>query len=373
MEEEITEPGITWEKPHFYLDGKIFIPKIYDAPKPEVPIPEGFNAVKIAFDGSLKSDLNWQSARETAQKYVQQGLLLFWEIDLGLFNKLPNPLSNQSQYLSLGLSLEHFRDTLWKDFRDRTIGLSIYRGPADLSHGYPWDESQQTNLREWLKAVFNDIAAFVNETGISTKGFDDIDQKLLSENKIGLHILSLFCRDAAAEFLDMLTNRLPDALQLFLMMDCSKTPDPLQQIHLISRERYDRFHLAVKGGKLSLSDLTWQEGLFIKQVTEIDEFKIGISIPPIEFVRPSHYQGMEKLLEDLVVREMSFRIIPETFLITEWSGLDYLIVISKGVSSQGLRKLKGFCAAGGTVVVLGEKLGMPNEVAFDEWLKLNDE
>ena len=301
-EEEIEISGISWEKPHFYLNGKIFVPKIYDAPKLESPIPEGFNAVKIAIDGKMQSDLNWKAVSEFAQKHIEQGLQLFWEIDLGLFSNLPNPLSNQSQYLSLGLSLEHFRDTLWKEFRNYTLGLSVYRGTADLSENFPWDDEQRRNLIEWLRAAFSDIEIFRNETGVSSPDFESIDQHLLNTTKTGSQIRTLFCRDAAAEYLEMLTNRIPDALQLFLLMDCSRIADPLTQMHAVSRERFDRFHLAVKGGIQGLSDFTWDSGFFtsgliaseIKDEQPLEKQKVGLCIPPTEFCRPSHYQELEK-------------------------------------------------------------------------------
>ncbi len=63
---------------------------------------------------------------------------------------------------------------------------------------------------------------------------------------------------------------------------------------------------------------------------------------------------------------IDYRIIPETYLTTEWHGLDYLIVDPDSLSSQGFRKLQGFCAAGGTIVSLGKIMGLPYEILFDE-------
>ena len=55
-------------------------------------------------------------------------------------------------------------------------------------------------------------------------------------------------------------------------------------------------------------------------------------------------------------------MIEELFLTESWEGVDRLYVLSEATTSQGKRKLLGFCAAGGTVIVEGESLGLPNEV-----------
>ena len=134
---------------------------IFDTRTLNEKVPPGFNAVRIPLDATLRSDLLWKQERQAAEKYIQQGLRIFWDIHFGLFNL---PIANQPQFLSLSLALEHFRDTLWKEFRQQTVGLCLYRGSANFSLGFVWNEEQLNNLREWLKNVFIDIKYFVSET-----------------------------------------------------------------------------------------------------------------------------------------------------------------------------------------------------------------
>ncbi|MBA2368789.1 MAG: hypothetical protein H0V82_07170 [Candidatus Protochlamydia sp.] len=41
---------------------------------------------------------------------VRQGRCILWHLDLGLFDGMPLPLVNQTQFLSHGLALKHFKD-----------------------------------------------------------------------------------------------------------------------------------------------------------------------------------------------------------------------------------------------------------------------
>src|SRR5437764_741988 len=108
----MTHLVVTWDRPHFYVDERAFVPVIFDGP-PKASTPNGFNVRRVAVDGRMRSDLNWKEAEEVAQRAVDAGLLIFWDLDLGLFSDLPLPLSDQSQFMSLVLSIDHFLETLW--------------------------------------------------------------------------------------------------------------------------------------------------------------------------------------------------------------------------------------------------------------------
>lgn len=64
---------------------------------------------------------------------MASGKKILWHLDLGLFDRLKMPLSNSSQFLTLGLAVDHFRDTIWKEFRSFSEGVCLYKGPADLA------------------------------------------------------------------------------------------------------------------------------------------------------------------------------------------------------------------------------------------------
>ncbi len=257
----------------------------------------------IDIDGRTNSGLDWKAARKQAQE--TQGSIL-WNINLGLFQDLLHPIADQAQFLSLALSLEHFRDTLWKEFAEQTKGLCIYQGPADFRRGF-WDERYRDDL--------------------------------------------FYCRDACVEYIQLLANRLPDGLDVYVMLDASSIAEPLEEAQLLTRERYERLNIIVEGGRLPIETHS--------------EIPLGVCFPPIDMHDPIHYTGLNEALHHLLEKQIPFRIIPESFLIAEWKGLDALIVTPSGLSPQGKRKLQGFCAAGGTVLNIGESLGLANEKKWE--------
>lgn len=253
-------------------------------------IPEGYDAIRIALDGRIKADLSWDRQRALAEKYIEQGLRIFWEIDLGLFDKLDQPLSSKPQFLSLTLSLEHFRDTLWKSFRQHTVGVCLYRGSLD----------------------FNNV----------------------------------FCCDACSEYLDLLSQCLPDTIPLHLMFDVATIVDNYRCAQLLSKGRYLRFTIAVKGlstGQLLGGDLEWTEGHLRSR--SIDRPTLGMCLPETPCS-----DNFRKSMEKLCLQGTPFRVIPSSFLTAEWDGLDELIVDRQSVDTLLQRKLEGFRAAGGNIV-----------------------
>lgn len=328
-------------------------PKIFDAVTLDEEVPPGFNAVKVTIDGTLKSSLDWKEAHRASAHYIGQGLKILWEIDLGILSRLPFPLSNESQYLSLKLSLEHFCDTLWKEFHNDIVGICLYRGNVDFSLTYRWDDEQERNLQEWLKEDFL----------TSASSFEKFDH----------HLRQLYCRDAIAEYLDLLAGSLPDAYQVLLLLDASTIDDPVHLANLLSKEAFPRFHLAVKGGVLPIQEMGWEEegsplGYIGRQNVRhpiLSTSNLAICLSTRAMFHPTLYEALRPAFEEM---PKPFRRIAETHLTTEWGGLDYLVVLPESLSSQGERKLMGFCAAGGTVINLGEILGLPREIPFQDWL-----
>jgi hypothetical protein len=331
---------------------------VFDAHSLDEEVPAPFDAVKITLDGTLKADLKWEKERAAAMSYIAKGIRIFWEIDLGLFLKLKYPLNNASQFLSLSLSLDHFRDTLWKEFRDHTAGVCLYRGSADFSIGYQWSEEQEANLQGWLK-----------EQGLERKSSKETESRLLS----------LFCRDAAGEFLEMLAGPLPDALNRFVLLDVSGVEDPLLAAQLVTKERFSHIFVGVKGSQMIGGEISW-DGLplsagvisrLLEKATIGERASIGVCLPPMNRGIVSANQGLSEGMRKLQQKSLAFRVIPENFLTADWDGLDYLLVASADLTIQGKRKLNGFCAAGGVVVTIGDLIGLPEEISFAEWNKVD--
>lgn len=330
---------------------------IFDAHTLDEKIPSFFNAVRISLDATLKADLLWKQERQAAEKYIQQGFRIFWEIQLGLFSQLTLPIANQSQFLSLSLALEHFRDTFWKEFHQKTVGLCLYRGTADFSLGFIWDEEQLGHLREWLEDIFIDIKTFVSETLCKVSSFVEVTPLNLSSTLEGKRLLALYCRDFIGEYLEQLSVCLPHSLQRYVLLDTQSISDPFLQVQLMTNARFSGINLGVRGPLFNDNILAWdgpsgQLGIISRDFIANSgnkQIRVGVCLPSKQQYFPSQWKDLENAFVALKEKNIPFRVIPEATLTTDWDGLDYLIVSSENLSVQGQRKLQGFRAAGGTV------------------------
>lgn len=350
---------------------------IFDSQFVDETIPTGFDAVKISIDGTVKADLSWKESRKIADHAVKNGYKIFWEMDLGLFDKLTRAIDHPSQFLSLTLSLEHFRDTLWKEYKEHSIGLCIYRGKANFNSVFHWDEKQELNFQAWLKEHFTTIDILNKETGFAFEGFSEITSDHFKVTLEGEKTLSYFCRDVYGEYLELLANFLPDNIPCYTLLDASQIADPLWAAQLLTKERFPRLHLCIKSNLIPFGELGWESSLLKlgyigRQLPASDcstlKTEIGVCLAPLNCYRYANDRELAQALDFLTKKQFVYRFIPECLLTTEWDGLDFLIVQSRNINHHGRRKLLGFCAAGGTVITIGEPLSLPLEVSFPDWI-----
>jgi hypothetical protein len=368
---------LIWDKPHYFENNRLFIPQIFDSKSICEDVPHGFNGFIVPLKGGLKDEINWDlnALRSYITKYPNHKIL--WDMDLGLFPKFPLLIEDQLPLLTLGLSLEHFRDTIWQEFREKTLGICLYRGKADFTQGFIWDREQELLFQNWLQDRFETCAIFYNEIGFKIDNFADAHPLQLIEHNEGKRIVALYCRDIAAEFLGLLANRLPDALTPWVLLDGSEIKDTALLTQLVNQEIFEHFQIAMNIKGSSTSEFIWESGSiakgYISQKTLSlpgeKDIKLGICLSPFNMIRPSQTKGFSEVLKDLHRLKIPYRLIPESTLISDWDGLDYLIVFPSGLSPQGKRKLQGFCAASGIVISLGENLGLPQEITFQEYLE----
>lgn len=324
--------------------------RVFDPHLPSEMVPSEFNAVCVKLEGTADSRLDWKATRQEAVRYVGQGLRLLWEIDLGLFDRLLNPLSHRPQFLALDLAVQHFCETLWPEFRDHTLGLCLYRGGLDFEKSLPSDPEREALFHEWMKERGNKAAA-------------------------DLPLFRQFCCDAAVQYIDLLASRLPEGLHPVVLLDTSTIEDGLEMAQLLTKERFERLNRAITSGYLPAVTFLRPESSTISFVdrkidVESDSLPtIGICLPPMAQFHSEQDFQLKNSIEVLSLRKIPFRIISEISLITDWDGLDYLLVASNAVTPQGVRKLLGFCAAGGTVVSLGKPIGVPQEIPFSSWIE----
>lgn len=334
--------------------------RIYSPSSCYVEIPDGYQAVIIPLQASIKADLDWKNEKEWASQLIEKGFSIFWELQLGLFSGLPRSLSNKTQFLSLGLSLEHFLQNIWEAFQAHTIGVSLYKGDADFSRDFPWDEEYHSQFQQWLEEKFDDVEKLNSILKSPVQSFSEADPRNTWP------LASLFCRNAAADYLDLLAGHMSQILPLYALLDATAVPDLSWQMQMLAKEKFPRFELGVRGSHIGHFALDWtkEDSLLVPSRNE----QVGLCLPIAE--DKSHYENLSRAAEALNVRKIPFRTIPESQLTQEWDGLDVLFVLPESVSVEGKRKLMGFCAAGGQVVSMGNDLGLPEEISFQKWSTL---
>lgn len=289
----------------------------------------------IILDGRMQSEMDWSKERTLALKSIEKGNSIMWHMEMGLFSGLSKALANQPQFLALGLALDYFRDSFWKDVLLGSIGLSLYRGPSDFSVQFPWDSEQEQNYQTWVA-----------------------DRVEACQSVESSFLRSLYCRDVCVRYITLLASRLPDNLPVFLHLDGAQNGISLtKEIQLLHPELF-------KGVQLILSNhhLPWGSS------SSQGEVSVGVCIPPQSCYHLKYYEGLEEAIRELQRGSISFKLIPEANLTAEWDGLDFLFYSGSGISPEGKRKLLGFCAAGGTPIGTSKLLGLPGEISFQDWL-----
>lgn len=297
-----------------------------------------FPHTRISLDGTLCSDLAWSHLKEKARAAQEK---ILWAIDLGLFGQLSYPLNHEMQCRTLGLGLEHFCQTLWKEFREKSTGVCLYCGSLDFSVGFPWDEETIHRFRSW---VAEGSGTLFEESEIK---IHDITPDNCIHHPQGIRLLRLFTRDLCMAFFHILIGYLHPSVPPFLMCDAREVTNPLQCAELLHSESYKDLHLLVQNIPYPI----------------YSQANIGICLP--NDCRRI-YGKSEECFQFLIHNHLPFRVIGESHLMMDWEGIDDLIVFS---DNGQVRKLQGFCAAGGRVVNAGEGcLGLPEEISWIEWL-----
>ncbi len=262
------------------------------------------------------SDLDWTRQIKEAESIDK----IIWEFDLGL--EAPYfPLEDELHFQALSMALSKFSKEIWPLFQEKTEAAILYRGPADFTPFFSWSERQEANFETWKEDHPN-----ANEA----------------------HLRRLFCAEAFIAYFQMLAHRLPDELTLILQLDAGSSGTLAERLHLLSPERFDHFQLEIKG------------------LPETSNASLGICFPEEPECNRDVLQRLDAVFEKI---NAPFKAIPEALLTERWDGIDYLYVLSDAVSSRGKRKLMGFCAAGGIVILDGPSLGLPSEISSEEGLR----
>lgn len=269
----------------------------------------------IELGGEPHDTLDWAQALARARQSEKK---IFWRLELGLEQSF-FPLEEEARFQALALALQQFTKEVWPAFQEKTAGVCIYQGSADFSETFSWTERQRGNFAVWLEGRADSLVS-----------------------------RRLFCADSFAVYFQMLSHRLPDEAAVFLLLDATGLKPPSQAFQVLSKERFQHFEVALRGERLPREGYCWEgDRLSLRSIPG----SLGLVFP--ESNQPDALERFDRLLAD-----NKAKVVFESFLTEEWEGLDRLLVLSEGIAVQTLRKLKGFCAAGGEVISYGPMLGL---------------
>jgi len=257
--------------------------------------------------------LDWSSEIAEARAAVLSGQKIFWKFRLGLEHPF-FPLEDELRFQSLSLALTQFSKEVWPEFQDTSFGLCLYRGSADLPPVFSWTERQKEAYAAWIA-----------------------DEELADDGSAK----QSFCLEAFAVYFQMLSHRLPDEANVFLLFDIGGFRTASSVFAALSKERFEHFSLALRGKDLPREGFRWEEGAI--RYHSIDS-TVGLVFP--------EKRGAGTVFEAALAKiEGPVKVVFESFLSEEWEGLDQLLVLSEALSPQGQRMLKGFQAAGGEIIL----------------------
>ena len=260
------------------------------------------NGERIVLAAEPHDTLNWHDALRRAEQAEQ----IVWEMRLGL-ERAYFPFDDEMRFETCALALKQFTSDVWPQFGSKTAGLILYRGPLDIAERFAWNDRYRQSLAE---------------DGVSER---------------------LFCVEVLAVYLQMLSHKLPDELEVLALFDERGIASCAEVLSLISKERFAHFVVGLRSDVLARDGLVWdEERLRLRRIPTT----VGLVFP--ERQEPEFHARFNQLLE-----QESGRVVFEAFLTEEWEGLDELVVLDGSLSAQGLRKLKGFEAAGGEIKYSG--------------------
>ncbi|MDN3505178.1 MAG: hypothetical protein P0S95_06365 [Rhabdochlamydiaceae bacterium] len=277
---------------------KIYEPDLTLFKSEHGPISPHFEEV-ISLDGRIESSLNWDVELNRAHQLQENGSLILWDLQLEPLNF--KSCFDQLCYSSAQLAIETFIKQVLPQF-DNTFGVIISK-----LNGVPLD---------------------LNEAENSSHYFDVISHELHRRG-------ALF----------------PEELMVFALFDLTSIQSPSEQAYLFSIERFAHIQLGLKGAKVPLFGLNWENGrarggsLYAPR-QEVFEPTLGVCLPRDS----SESEKLDKLFLELNDQGREYRIICEEQFSESWYGLDEIIVFLDMMDPvNGPRLCEGFEVSGGII------------------------
>jgi hypothetical protein len=327
---------------NFYINDKPFYPVISSDIK-----DKNANAIVISIDCSNKSALNFEKQIEIANIINSQNQYIVWDIHVGLEDS-KFPIQDELILRSILHSIKYFIANVYTQYQDISIGVILYTGSV------PNFNLNDDSFKNWLN-------------NLPTQQKNEFDP---------LYLKQLFNCDLLVDYLRLIAPNIPDEVSMIIRLDVSEIINYSKLIHLLSKERFEYFLLALKGAKLSTPVLKWGKGegelgSIDSQVN--DNLKIpsniGVCFSNLKKMTKKEFLEFDSIFEKLLSLKINFRILEETYATEQWDELDYIIARKNSLSQIGYRMLQGFYAAAGITIYHDMPIGITDEISFKEFLK----
>ena len=326
--------------------------------------PEDFNTVIIYLDARLNSPLDWAAAVNLTEKAISKGFAILFELNFGFFSDLELPLESAMQLNAFKLAINHFKQVFWLKYAQNIIGVLLYRGSADFRQGFSWSETRLQEFKEWTQNSSDGQIKVESLSAAEIKGFQ-----------------LAYCRDIYIEYILTVAEPILDQIPVYIFLDAlALSLDLKDHLTMFNPVRYEYLQLAVKDSLLPLETMRWRGYSPLGYVStkkleasSIVDPNIAICLPPLETQAHLNLDLYVAAIKHMQRHNLPFKLISEEFLIHQWDGLDYILYSGQALSPQGVRKMQGFCAAGGCAVSLESTMkGFAIEKTFSEWVIKNN-
>lgn len=281
--------------------GKPFVAKIFE-PQILDGLPSGgFNTIRVVLDLTERSLLRWERDLELAEKAIQEGFLILWDLDLALMD---DSLEDESRFMTLQLNVDYFNKTVLKRFSEHTLGVALFHG-------------------------------------------------------------DLLMPPHAMDYLKSLAALLDDETACFLFFDAGSEEENLVHYFQTVNQETFGFFLPIVKGKLAEDHLYAFPALGWGFGTPLGFCSQSLHEIPSEqrvcnaVCLPKECNEVITLAAITSFGKKPLRIIPENLLTQEWDGIDYLTVFQGHHPDYVRRQFNGFIAAGGEIIEYQDVVASP--------------
>ena len=310
----------------------------YEQDTPHQTIPGGFTSATVYVDLRPKSRLVFDTAKQEVLRLKNKGIDIVFDLDFGFSDSDWKGFSHQGYLSSCIFALNRFVSDVLEQHEALGCIFGCIFGRFSLKNMHLLNNAQEHDFFSWK------------------------EEKKIRENTHDEYLKALFYRDVLIEYLDALAMHVPSYVTRLLLFDAQGLTNALLFYQLTQTDRFEAFSLAIASSACMHEHLTWQQGVVTKgyigkilpTFQEIPEPNCAVVLPEFDKIFLNNKPIFERTLQNLIEKERPFKVIPETYITSEWHGIDEFFVCHTLDNESTKRALEGFIATGGSVQQLTE-------------------